>query len=100
MKVTTNFVNPSYPGFDSNTGPCSFKLRLHSDVCQVAMIIIVRVTTRMGMKMRMRELLVVTFLAALYFLSSINRRGWWIMLMIPSMMFLVMMRLTMMNEYR
>lgn len=72
MKVTTNFVNPSYPGFDSNTGPCSFKLRLHSDVCQVVMIIIVRMTMRMRMKMRMRALLLVTFLATLCFLSSIK----------------------------
>ena len=62
MKVTTNFVNPSYPGFDSNTGPCSFKLRLHSDVCQVVVITIVR----------MRALLLVTFLATLCFLSSIK----------------------------
>ena len=72
MKVTTNFVNPSYPGFDSNTGPCSFKLRLHSDVCQVVKIIIVRVIMRMGMKMRMRELLLLTFLTTLCSLSSIK----------------------------
>ena len=72
MKVTTNFVNPSYPGFNSNTGPCSFKLRLHSDVCQVVKIIIVRVTMRMGMNMRMRALLLVTFLTTLCSLSSIK----------------------------
>ena len=75
MKVTTNFVNPNYPGFDSNTGPCSFKLRLHSDVCQVVKIIIVRVIMRMAMNKRMRELLLVTFLATLCFLSSINQGG-------------------------
>jgi len=33
--VTTNFVNPSYPGYDSSTGACKFHLVLHSDVCQV-----------------------------------------------------------------
>ena len=71
--MTTNFVNPSYPGFDSNTGPCSFKLRLHSDVCQVVKIIIVRVIMRM--RMRMRALLLVTFLATMCFLSSINLGG-------------------------
>ena len=31
-------MNPSYPGFDSKTGSCLFNLRLHSDVCQVAMV--------------------------------------------------------------
>ena len=41
IQVTTNFVNPSYPGFDSNTGSCSFNLRLHSDVCQVVKIMII-----------------------------------------------------------
>ena len=41
IQVTTNFVNPSYPGFDSNTGYCSFNLRLHSDVCQVVKIMII-----------------------------------------------------------
>ena len=33
--VTTNFVNPSYPDYDSSTGSCQFHLVLHSDVCQV-----------------------------------------------------------------
>lgn len=33
--VTTNFVNPSYPGYDSSKGTCQFHLVLHSDVCQV-----------------------------------------------------------------
>lgn len=33
--VTTNFVNPSYPGYDSSAGICTFHLVLHSDVCQV-----------------------------------------------------------------
>ena len=33
--VTTNFVNPSYPGYDSSSGTCQFHLVLHSDVCQV-----------------------------------------------------------------
>jgi len=33
--VTTNFVNPSYPGYDTSTGICRFHLVLHSDVCQV-----------------------------------------------------------------
>ena len=33
--VTTNFVNPSYPGYDSETGTCTFHLVLHSGVCQV-----------------------------------------------------------------
>jgi len=33
--VTTNFVNPAYPGYDSSTGSCKFHLVLHSDVCQV-----------------------------------------------------------------
>ena len=33
--ITTNFVNPSYPGYDSNTGLCKFYLILNSGVCQV-----------------------------------------------------------------
>jgi len=33
--VTTNFVNPNYPGYDSSEGICQFHLVLHSDVCQV-----------------------------------------------------------------
>ena len=33
--ITTNFVNPSYPEYDSNTGDCNFFLILNSGVCQV-----------------------------------------------------------------
>ena len=35
LGMTTNFVNPSYPGTDSTTGECKFYLVLNSDVCQV-----------------------------------------------------------------
>ncbi len=34
--MTTNFVNPSYPGTDSTTGECKFYLVLNSDVCQAS----------------------------------------------------------------
>ena len=33
--MTTNFVNPSYPNTDSDTGQCKFYLVLNSNVCQV-----------------------------------------------------------------
>ena len=52
-KVTTNFVNPSYPGFDSKTGSCSFNLRLHSDVCQVMLMM-----TKMLLMMMMAMMIV------------------------------------------
>ena len=37
LGMTTNFVNPSYPGTDSTTGECKFYLVLNSDVCQVSL---------------------------------------------------------------
>ena len=36
LGMTTNFVNPSYPGTDSTTGECKFYLVLNSDVCQAS----------------------------------------------------------------
>ena len=33
--ITTNFVNPSYPDYDTATGQCKFYLILNSGVCQV-----------------------------------------------------------------
>ena len=38
LGMTTNFVNPSYPGTDSTTGECKFYLVLNSDVCQVRLV--------------------------------------------------------------
>ena len=33
--MTTNFINPSYPQYDSEAGSCKFYLILNSNVCQV-----------------------------------------------------------------
>ena len=33
--MTTNFINPSYPQYDSEAGNCKFYLVLNSNVCQV-----------------------------------------------------------------
>ena len=40
--VTTNFVNPRYPATDSGTGSCKFYLVVHSDVCQVRLLELIR----------------------------------------------------------
>ena len=40
--VTTNFVNPRYPATDSGTGTCKFYLVVHSDVCQVSLLELIR----------------------------------------------------------